>query len=239
MAALIAGVIFRRNLGVEIALFSAQKPPDTVAGWFGLLQTNRLLGLAYLHIFDLVNYALVGMMFLALYAALRRVNKSHMAIAVTLGLVGIAVYFASNTALSMLSLSEQYAYARAAEQRPLLLAAGQALLALNRFSSPGAHPGSGGYLSLLLIAAAGMLASVVMLRSDVFRRATAYVGILANGLDLAYCIAYALLPTVPGELLSVLFIPAAGLLLMVWHILVGWRLFQLGRLSGKTLPQQA
>jgi hypothetical protein len=48
-------------------------------------------------------------MFLALYAALRRANKSYMAIAMTLGFVGIAVYFASNTAFSMLSLSDQYA----------------------------------------------------------------------------------------------------------------------------------
>ena len=227
-AALIAGVVFRRNLGVEIALFSAQKQPDTVIDWFALLQSNRLLGLAYLNIFDIVNYALVALMFLALYVVLRRVNKSHMAIAATLGFLGIAVYFASNTAFSLLSLSDQYAAATTEAQRTPLLAAGQAMLTLNRFSSPGAHPGSGGYLSLLLVATAGTISSVVMLRSNVFRRATAYLGILANALDLAYCIAFAFAPTAVGELLAVLFIPAAGFLFMIWHILVGWRLFQLG-----------
>ena len=238
VAALIAGVLFRRNISAEIALFGPHQPPATVSDWFALLQSNRLLGLAYLNIFDLVNYALVGLMFLALYAALRRANKSSMAIATTLGFVGIAVYFASNTAFSMLSLSDQYAAATTDAQRTTLLAGGQALLAINRFSSPGAHPGAGGYLSLLLIAVAGMITSVVMLRSAVFNRATAYVGILASALDLAYCFAYTFVPTVDSELLAVCFIPAAGLLLMIWHILVGRRLYQLGRLERKALPKQ-
>jgi hypothetical protein len=128
----------------------------------------------------------------------------------------------------MLSLSDQYAAAATEAQRTTLLAAGQAMLAINRFSDPGAHPGAGGYMSLLLIAAAGMITSVVMLRSDVFNRATAYVGILASGLDLAYCVAFAFVPAVDSELLAVCFISAAGLFLMIWHILIGRRLFQLG-----------
>jgi hypothetical protein len=113
------------------------------------------------------------------------------------------------------------------------------MLAIHRFTSPGAHPGAGGYLSLLLIAIAGMITSVVMLRSAVFNRATAYVGILASAFDLAYCIVYVFVPAVDSGLLAVCFIPAAGLLLMIWHIMVGWRLYQLGRPEGKTLPKQA
>ena len=238
VAALMAGIIFRRNLGVEISLFSPQKQPDTIIDWFALLQNNRILGLAYLNIFDLVNYTLVGLMFIALYAVLKRANKSIMAIATALSFLGIAVYFASNTALSMLSLSDQYAAATTDAQKTLLLAAGQALLAINRFSNPGAHPGAGGYMSLLLIAAAGMITSIAMLRSAVFSRATAYVGTLASALDLAYCIAFACVPAAGSGLLAVLFIPAAGLLLMIWHILIGLRLYQLGRLEGKALPKQ-
>ena len=229
IAALIAGVLFRRNIAAEISLFSEYKTPINVSNWFALLQSNRLLGLSYLNVFDLANYALVGLIFLALFAALKRVSISYMAIATTLGFVGIAVYFSSNTAFSMLSLSDQYADATTEAQRTSLLAAGEALLVINRFSSLGAHPGSGGYMSLLLIAVAGMISSVVMSRSNVFNRATAYVGILASTFDLAYCITYAFMPSVDSELLSIIFIPAAGLLLMIWHIMVGWRLYQLGR----------
>jgi len=63
-AALIAGVIFRRNLGPEIWLISGHAPPVTVIDWFTLLQNNKLLGLSLLNLFDIVDYALVGLMFL-------------------------------------------------------------------------------------------------------------------------------------------------------------------------------
>jgi len=232
VAALIAGVIFRRNLGPEISLFSAQKQPDTLIDWFTLLQNNRILGLSYLNLFDIVDYALVGLMFLALYAALRRANKSYMAIATTLGFVGMAIYFASNTAFSMLSLSDQYAAATTDAQRSMFLAAGQAVLAIN---NPGAiYQGTGIYVSFLLLAVAGLMVSAVMLRSSIFGRVTAYVGILASAFDLAYCITFAFVPAMTVYLLS-----AAGLLLMIWHILIGRRLYQLGRLERKTPPKQS
>jgi hypothetical protein len=70
-----------------------------------------------------------------------------------------------------------------------------------------------------------------------FNRATAIAGILASAFDLAYCAAYALVAEADTELLATLFIPAAGFLLMIWHIMVGWRLYQLGRLQRKTHPE--
>jgi len=239
IAALLAGLLFRRNLGAELTLLKESgiitagpaAPPTTVPAWFTLLQSDPLVGLTWLNVLDLVNYALVGVMFLALFVTLGRVKRSAMGTAVGLSLIGIAVYFASNQALALLSLSHQYAAATAAAQRASLLADGLALLDLNRFSSPGR------YLSLLLIAVAGLLTSIVMLRSKVFSRATAYVGILASVFDLAYCLAFAFVPAVDGELLAICFIPAAGLCLMIWHILIGRRLYRQGRFAGKTQLQ--
>jgi len=222
-AALTAGIIFRRNLGPEISLISGHTPPSTTTDWFTLLQNNRLLGLSLLNLFDIVDYALVGLMFLALYVALRRANESYMAIAATLGFVGIAVYFASNTAFSMLSLSDQYAAATTDAQRSMFLAAGQAVLTIGE--------GTGIYTSFLLLAVAGLIISAVMLRSNIFSKATAYVGILASAFDLAYCIAFPFLPAADADLVAICTIPAAGLLLMVWHLMTGLKLYQLGRTS--------
>ena len=161
--------------------------------WFALLQSDPLIGLTWLNVFDLVNYALVSVMFLALFVTLRRINRSAMVIATTFGLVGIAIYFASNQAFSLLSLSHQAAAAATAGQRSMVVNDGQTLLAINQFSSPGR------YLSLFLIAAAGLLTSGVMLRSNMYSRATAYAGMLAAILDLAYCFAVALMPAVDSE----------------------------------------
>ncbi len=235
IAALLAGLLFRRNLGAELTLLNESglitggrtTPPTTVSDWFTLLQHEPLVGLTWLNIFDLVNYALLAMMFVALWIALRRMRRSGMGLATVLGLIGIGIYFVSNQAFALLSLSEQYAAATSAAQRSLLLAHGQMLLTLNEFSSQGRS------LSLMLIAIASLLTSIIMLRNHVFSRAIAVIGMLASGLDLAYCFALALVPTVGSEVLAVCLIPAAGLFWMLWHVLIGHRLCRQGCLTPK------
>jgi hypothetical protein len=228
-AALIAAVLFRRNLGAEFSLlrmtgiigFGPATVPSSAMDWFTLLQNNRFIGLTLLELFDVVNYALVGLIYLALYSALRRADAGSMAIATAFGFVGIAVYFASNQAFSMLSLSDQYAAATTDAQRSAFLAAGEAMLAIN---NPGAtYQGTGIYIGLFLVTLAGLIVSIVMLRSSIFSRATATVGILAHGFGLGYFVALAFAPAIN-------FLPPSisAPFLLVWYILIARRLCQLG-----------
>lgn len=236
-AALVAVVVFRRNLGSELVGFRGfglidvpAAHPSSAIDWFALLQNDRLVGLALLNVFDMVNYALVGLIFLALYGALRRAHQSAMLVATASALVGIAVSFASNQALAMLSLSNQYAAATSAAQRALLLAAGEALLAIN---NPGAiYQGTGVTIGLLLVILAGLIISLVMLRSQVFGKAAACVGILANGFGLGYFVALAFAPA-----LYALFPIISAPFRVLWYVLIAIRLFQLGRVdvTGKAL----
>lgn len=216
IAALVAAVLFRRNIGAELSLFM-EAAPQSVAEWYALLQTSLIIGLAYLAVFDLVNYFLVGLLFPALTVAFWQRNKSLALVALSSGLGGIAVSFASNISLTMLSLSQRYATATSEAQKAELLTVGQAVLATN--DPQAAFPGTGAYVSLLLIALAGLLFSLVLLRSN---RATAIVGLLASGCDLAYCVTFPLRPAVP----VFLFLAAAGLFWMIWHLLVARILFK-------------
>ena len=225
-AALLAALVFRRNLGAEINLFTQQPLPETVLDWFTLLQDRPLIGLSYLNLFDLLDYVLVALMFLAVYAAFRNTHRSAALVALTLGLVGMAVSLASNASLSMLSLSSQYAAAANEAQRSLILAAGQAMLAVS--SQPGViYHSTGMYSSYLFIAIAGFIFSLLMLKSHIFGRAAAYTGILAGALDLVYCIGIIFLPLTKIDLIAKITQPAAGLLLMVWHFLIGLKLWRL------------
>jgi len=153
----------------------------------------------------------MGVMFLALYAALRRTSETYTALATLLAAMGVVLFFALNPALSMLSLSNQYAAATADSQRSLLLAAGQAYLAMTQ--------GTGFSVAFLLTSLAGLIVSGVMLRSARFHKVTAYVGVLANVLLLALY-----LPAI-GFLLWMV----GGLILPVWLLCVGWDLVRLGR----------
>jgi hypothetical protein len=238
-AALVAVLFFRRNFGAELIGFRGfglfdvpAAPPVTAAEWFTLLQHTPFVGLALLGLVDLVNYVLVGLLFLALYGALRRANKSAMVVATALAFVGIAVYLASNPAFSMLALSHQYAAASTEARRAALSAAGEALLAID---NPGVtYQGTGTYASLLLVLLAGLVVSVVMLRSDVFGRAAAYVGLLANGLALGYFVALAVAPAYIA-----LPMVASAPFRVVWYVLIALRLFRLGRVQKEALLKPA
>lgn len=231
-AALLAVLFFRRNFGTELITFQGfgiidvpATHPNIASGFITLLQGDPLLGLALLDLVDLINYALVGLIFLALYGTLRRSNSSAMAFATSFGLVGIAVYFASNQAFSMLSLSHQYATATTDAQRSLLLAAGEALLAIH---NPGSiRQGTGIYTSLFLVLLAGLIISIVMLRSDVFGKATAWAGILANSFGLGHFIAMLVAPATP-EILAIPSVISAPFRI-AWYVLIALRLIRLGR----------
>ncbi len=227
-AALIAAVLFRRNIDAEWMLFrmagvidaGPSAAPDTVAGWFTLLQQNQLLGLTFLNLFDLVNYALLELIFLALFVALRKARPSWSYIAAAPGLAGAAVYFASNQAFAMLSLSKQYAAAATGAQRAAILAAGQAVLAIHQTASYGS-PGI--YLSFLLVSVAGLLFSAAMLRGSIFSKSTAYMGLLANGFGLGYYLMLAIAP-------ALVFVPisVSAVFLLVWYLQISRRLWALG-----------
>lgn len=211
LAALLAALVFRRNIGAEMTLFTGVEAiPTTAAGWFALLQANPFVGLSFLAAFDLVNYVLVGVLFLALAAMLWQANRNTAATALASGLIGITINLASNTSLTMLSLSHRFSAAASETQKNVLLAAGQAVLA---GSDPLADlPGTGMLVSLLLVALAGLLFSFVLLNSH---RSTAVVGLLASSCDLAYCLVFPLTPLAPVYLL----LAAAGLFWMAWHLL--------------------
>ena len=218
LAALLAALLFRRNIGAEVSLFTGVEAiPITAADWYALLQTNPFVGLSLLAVFDLVNYALVGVIFLALAAALWQVNRSAVAIALASGLVGITLNLASNISLTMLSFSQRYADASSEAQRADLLAAGQAILAGN--DPLAGNPGTSVLVSLLLVALAGLLFSVLLLPSH---RVTAILGLLASGCDLAYGLVFPLTPVTPVYLL----LAAAGLFWMLWHLLVAFVLWK-------------
>jgi hypothetical protein len=228
IAAFMAAVLFRRNMDAEYLLLRGVGiihtgpaiAPSTVADWFALLNQNKLLGLTLLNIFDLVNYALLGLIFLASLAALQRTSKSIMTIGTGLGLLGIMIYFGSNQALSMLSLSSRYASAVTEGHRSTLLAAGQASLALHENVS---YQGNGLYISFLLVSVAGLILSLVMLKSDSFSRMSAYMGITANLLGLGYYIMLVFAPALVYLPLSL-----SALFLIAWYLMISERLWVLG-----------
>jgi hypothetical protein len=207
----------------EIVTFAFFPQPSTVSGWFELFQDSPIIGLLDFWGLELPMYAMFAIVFLALYVVLRKVSKSGMALAFTLALLGIAIFFATNNPFSMLSLSSKYAAATTDANRSALLAAGEALLANTNQRAIG-----GFNMGLLLVSVAGLTVSSIMRRATSFRTLTAYVGILAFGLSLADYLRQAFTSSVTIALLLIL---SGAFLLVIWFVLVGGRLWQLGHLG--------
>ena len=204
--------------------------PETVINWFTLFQDNWFLGLRNLGLLNIVITVLGIPTFFALYAAHRRVNQVYAALAMIISFIGIAVFLATNRAFPMLELSSQYAAATTDAQRSILAAAGQAMLSVGKSHTPGT------FIGFLLSEVAGITISVVMLRSKIFSKVTAYAGMLGFALLLIFEICSSFVPVLFGVVMIIAM--GGGILSMTWYILIARRLFQLGTSEEKTLSQQ-
>jgi hypothetical protein len=164
--------------------------------------------------------ALAIPIFFALYAAHRRVNQAYAALAMLIAFIGVTVFFATNRAFPMLELGRQYAAATTDAQRSMLVAAGQAMLSVGQSHTPGT------FIGFFLTEVAGIVISMVMLRSQVFSKASAYAGILGFGLLLIFEVCSSFVPALD---VAIIFAMDGGLLSMAWYILIARRLFQLGQ----------
>jgi hypothetical protein len=153
-----------------------------------------------------------------MYVALRRTDDPGATLATVFAFIGVTLVLATPSALSMATLSDKYALAKSDAVKMQLLAAGEAVLASDLWHATGAFVGG------ILLQSAALLISFVMLRGKIFSKATAYVGILTHGLDLAHILVGLILPKLSFVLMAI-----AGPLYLLWFPLVGRTLLQLGR----------
>ena len=202
---------------VQLAVLGG--PPKTAAEAFDLLQHSRIVGLLRMDLPTTVVLPLYYVLFLGLFAALQELDRSRVVLATLLTFVGVTLVLATPTALSMMSLSDKYAAANTEQARNQLLAAGEALLASDMWHGTGAIVGG------ILAQVGAVLICVVMLRSMIFGRRIAWLGIVMHGFDLAHIVFAPFVPMAGVALMVV-----AGPLYPIWLFLVGRRLLHLANL---------
>jgi hypothetical protein len=205
VAALITAAIIPISIA---AYFIWPVYPDDI---FAVIQESKLAGLMSLDFLYLLGNLFAVPVFLAFYVSLRRTDEAWALIALALGSVGLVMLIPARPVFEMLALSDQYAAAATDAQRAVYLAAGEAVLATFRGTAFNAHYTLGS-LSLLITA-------FLTLRSAVYSRASAYVGIATN------VVVFGLYVPEVGVYLSLLSV----LGYLVWWIMLARRFFQLGR----------
>jgi hypothetical protein len=195
--------------------------PQTAIERFMQFRENPLLGLYNLDLLNIINQIVLIPAIFALYAAHRNTNQPSALLALILFLVGTTLFVTGNTALTMLDLSHKYFNASSDEQRMLLAAAGEAMLA------KGSHGSLGVFIGFALPTVANAMMSCVMLYGKVFSRVTSFIGIIGNSLMAIYIIMVTFMPAV--EKMALVFAMPAGLLVMIWMIMFTGKLFRLAK----------
>lgn len=197
--------------------------PQTAIERFNQFKETPLLGLYNLDLLNIINQIIIIPSILALYAAHRNTNRPSALLSMILFLVGTTIFVTSNTALTMLDISQKYFATSSEEQRMLLAAAGEAMLA------KGSHGNLGVFIGFALPTFANALMSCVMLKGNIFSRANSYIGIVGNFLMVIYIIMVTFMPSV--ERMALVFAMPAGLLLMTWMIMFTIKLLKLSKIQ--------
>ncbi|NDJ63027.1 MAG: DUF4386 family protein [Chloroflexi bacterium] len=229
----VGGIVALLTVGVAITEIIVTFFPNgagegivTAADWFALFQADPFMGLRNLGLLNIGFFALGVVVYVALYGALQRVSRGWVTLALITYCVGAAVFFATNRALPMLQLANHHATAATEAQRSALLAAGEAMLAVGQSHTPGT------FLAFALAGAAGFMLSLMILRSNIISKASAYIGLVGFSLLLIYDFGASFLSSPPDFILMIAL--PGGILSMVWYVTVGRSLLALSR---DTAPQ--
>jgi len=155
---------------------------------FNLLQTDRLGALISLDISMLLIAPINILMFLAIYAALKREHESVALIALALALIAVALVIVCRPLVELTVLSDHYTAATDPAEKLRYLAAGEVLRS--------SLDGTAWMVQTVFFMLAGLINCLLMLRTPFFGKSTAWLGIVISAIGLGF------------------FLPVVGLLLL-------------------------
>lgn len=201
-------------IAVAVPAFFVWPPgyDQTAAAVFAMLRDEPFAGFMALDPGVVIGWLAMLPIAVAVYAALRRVDRAWALVSLILAVVAVAVVVPSRPILELFTLADLHAAAATDAARAGYEAAGEALLV--------AFEGTAWATGAAMLSLSSLIYSVVMLRSREFARATAWLGIIASIGGLAFWV------PIVGAVASL----TATVLGVVWLGLLGRDLWRLQRL---------
>lgn len=227
IAIFLAGAVFRKNWTAEFDTLFRHIPglkmiPENnikkVVDWYQFISDSPFMALVYLDLFDLVNYFLVMLGFFALFYIYREKYPKLMYPALILILSSFILHVIYNPAIPLFIYANQYFSTTSSSIKSDLLIQGQKSLENYRVGILPSWPMA---ISLLCFALAGLIFSVVIIKSQFVKKWVAIFGIIAHSFLSLHVL---LIPLIPDW--SFLFIPSASVFLLIWHVSFGYRILK-------------
>ena len=211
----VSAAIYVLMIIIPLVLISVVPIPP-VAGGAALLEYIAAHKLVY--IIEYVSFVGLGLpaiiVFLALYLALKDIDKNYALLGGTIGIASEIIALAYNSSPAslhggLLILSDQYAMSTSVAERTALATAAEGLMAIaNALSAAG-----------ILTALGILLCSMAMLKG-IFAKSVAYLGLATGAIGIVS-------ETLRNEIGFGYIV--FGLMLPLWFITVGWSLYRLSR----------
>lgn len=197
----------------QAVVYFISPPPTTVIGYFCLFQKNIFLGFLDLDLSLTVDNLLFILVYIGLYLLLEKSNRVIVTIGLIFAIVSVTLYVVSREALfSMLTLSNQYTAAASDTERSSIVTIGQTMLTI--------YNGTCFNVSYFLGGVTIILFSIAMLKSNVFTKVTAWLGLIMG--------IFMLVPPTAGKIGFILsFLSIIPIL--PWLILLAKRFFKLSK----------
>jgi hypothetical protein len=210
----ISSVLFVVSVLIAIVIVVIAPPPLSTDGATTLqyIASHKVLYIIE-QVLWLVLSVFGAVVFLALYQALKHLNRSYAALGALAGFVswvlGLAIPITGGGAPVLVSLSDQYMAASTAAQHTAFATAAEVFIAQNNTTSA-----SG------ILAPLGMLILSLVMLKGVFPKGIAYLGIVTGALGI---FSEAFRPMIGTGYI------VYGLLMPIWFLVVGWKLYWLAR----------
>jgi hypothetical protein len=209
---IIAGILVLITLPLIFVLIPSLAPSSVQSGLASIQSQSLLFGMTW-GIY-LVSDLLYLIAFPALYFALRQANRTVTVIASIFNMVFVAVDVGVDIPLrlSLIGLSNSYALTNG-DTQAAYLATGQLTMDLANLTA---------LVATFLQFSAIILASYAMLKSETFKKNVGYIGIVSGVLGILFIPTFA-----AGSMLSGLFNLGGFVFLVIWSVLVGYKLYRL------------
>ena len=201
---IIAATFMVIMIPVQIAFFLIWPHPTNIVDWFNLFNNSWIIGLMSFDFLYMLSMIASIFLYIALFFALFERQKSLSLFALIIGLIGLAIYFPSNTSIEMLATSRQYLNASTEYNKEIFIASGQTLLSIWK--------GTAYSVYYVLNGIALILFFLAMLKNTNFRKSTTYIGLTSGFLMTVPATAgvigmtMALLSLLPWSIFSILVI---------------------------------
>ncbi len=202
----------------EILVYALLPRASTALEHFQIYHDNWLLGLLSLDLLGMISYLLFIPLMIAMYFLLNETNMTWILISMILFVIGIIDFYSTNTAFSMLAISNQYSEALSEAEKTIYLSVGETLI--NIFNE------NAFLVSYFIVSLAWTIIGFIMWKSKVFNKFSSVSGIIAGASGIiAIVFEHALSKNYLA--IAILFYFNAIVFLLIWILLIGLKLNRL------------